>query len=191
MIWVVDARTPVAGAAAALLMVVLVAGCGLGARVVSQADPNVATAKNTRTRPPVKLTVEVNGDILVHSPVGQRASQDGHGNYDFAPMLREIRPYVKGADRAICDIETPMSPRPPHGYPVFNTPTQLARAIKSTGWRICDTASNHSVDQGQYGIDQTGLALDPGALAAFWSRWRSATNSRTCTRATPSASSSS
>jgi poly-gamma-glutamate capsule biosynthesis protein CapA/YwtB (metallophosphatase superfamily) len=57
-------------------------------------------------------------------------------------------------------VETPMTPRPPQGYPVFNTPTQLARAIHQTGWRICDTASNHSVDQGQYGIDQTARALD-------------------------------
>ena len=32
----------------------------------------------------------------------------------------------RSADLAICHIETPMSPRPPQGYPVFNTPTQLA-----------------------------------------------------------------
>jgi poly-gamma-glutamate capsule biosynthesis protein CapA/YwtB (metallophosphatase superfamily) len=108
----------------------------------------------------VKLTVEVNGDLLIHGPVWQRALQDGHGNYDFSPMLREIAPYVKTADLAICHLETPMTPRPPHGYPVFNTPTQLARAIRQTGWRICDTASNHSLDQGQYGIGQTGSALD-------------------------------
>ncbi|MDQ6607081.1 MAG: CapA family protein, partial [Actinomycetota bacterium] len=42
---------------------------------------------------------------------------------------------------------------------VFNTPTQLARAIKRAGWKLCDTASNHSLDQGQYGVDQTGRAL--------------------------------
>ncbi len=106
------------------------------------------------------MTIEVNGDILVHAPVWQRALFDGHGQYDFAPMLREIRPYVRSADLAICHVETPMSPRPPQGYPVFNTPPRLALAIAQTGWRICDTASNHSVDQGQYGIDQTGLALD-------------------------------
>jgi poly-gamma-glutamate capsule biosynthesis protein CapA/YwtB (metallophosphatase superfamily) len=108
----------------------------------------------------VNLTVEVNGDLLIHEPVWERALADGHGTYDFTPMLAEIAPYIKGADLAICHIETPMTPRPPRGYPVFNTPTQLARAIKQAGWRICDTASNHSVDQGQYGIDQTGLALD-------------------------------
>lgn len=108
----------------------------------------------------IGLTVEVNGDILVHQPVWQRALADGNGHYDFEPMLSEIRPYIRGADLAICHIETPMSPRPPEGYPVFNTPTQLATAIHWAGWRICDTASNHSVDQGQYGIDQTGQALD-------------------------------
>ena len=103
----------------------------------------------------VRLTVEVNGDILVHQPVWDRALVDGHGRYDFFPMLREIAPYIKGADLAICHIETPMTPRPPVGYPVFNTPIQLARAIKQTGWKICDTASNHSVYQWQNGIDQT------------------------------------
>jgi poly-gamma-glutamate capsule biosynthesis protein CapA/YwtB (metallophosphatase superfamily) len=108
----------------------------------------------------VNLTVEVNGDILIHSPVWNQALANGHGSYDFKPMLAEIRPYIRSADLAICHIETPMTPRPPSGYPVFNTPTQLAVAIKWAGWRICDTASNHSVDQGQYGIDQTGLALN-------------------------------
>jgi poly-gamma-glutamate capsule biosynthesis protein CapA/YwtB (metallophosphatase superfamily) len=112
------------------------------------------------SEPSVKLTVEVNGDLLIHSPVWKRALADGHGSYDFMAMLREIAPYIKGADLAICHVETPMTPRLPQGYPVFNTPTQLARAIRQAGWRICDTASNHSLDQGQDGIDQTGLALD-------------------------------
>jgi poly-gamma-glutamate synthesis protein (capsule biosynthesis protein) len=126
-----------------------------------------------------KLTVEVNGDILVHQPVWDRALVDGHGRYDFSPMLREIAPYIKGADLAICHIETPMTPRPPAGYPVFNTPTQLARAIKQTGWKICDTASNQSVDQGQYGIDQTGLALDRAGVLRTGSFSSSAAQHRT------------
>jgi poly-gamma-glutamate capsule biosynthesis protein CapA/YwtB (metallophosphatase superfamily) len=112
----------------------------------------------------VKLTVEVNGDLLIHSPVWEQALADGHGHYDFSPMLREITPLIKRADLAICHVETPMTPRPPSGYPVFNTPTQLASAIRKAGWRICDTASNHSVDQGQYGIDQTGRALDRAGI---------------------------
>jgi hypothetical protein len=136
----------------------------LGAAVVVAAIAVLAfalgTAGGATKAKPIHLTVEVNGDILVHQPVWERALADGHGRYDFYPMLREIAPHIKSADLAICHIETPMTPRPPVGYPVFNTPTQLARAIKEAGWRICDTASNHSLDQGQYGIDQTALALD-------------------------------
>ncbi len=152
-------------AAAGLLVLVLVC-VGVDARSVARghdlsARADVAQSQVTKgAKLRVRLTIEVNGDILVHAPVWQRALQDGHGSYDFAPMLREIRPYVRAADLAICHVETPMTPRPPEGYPVFNTPTQLARAIRRTGWRICDTASNHSVDRGQYGIDQTGVALD-------------------------------
>lgn len=111
------------------------------------------------------LTVEVNGDILIHSPLWEKAWQYGHGHtYDFNPMLREVAPYIKSADLAICHVETPMTPRPPQGYPVFNTPTQLARALHNAGYRICDTASNHSLDQGQYGVDQTGKALDRAGI---------------------------
>ncbi len=145
---------------AVMFTVVAVAVAVAAAAAAVGAGPSAAARTPGQRQHPVKLTVEVNGDILVHGPVWQQALVDGHGTYDFAPMLDEIAPYVRSADLAICHVETPMTPRPPQGYPVFNTPTQLARAIKQTGWRICDTASNHSVDQGQYGIDQTGLALD-------------------------------
>src|SRR5260221_197935 len=150
-----------------LLAAVVLAGCfadpvfrGRGNPAPPAAAAPSAPSAPSAPRAPTKLTVEVNGDLLIHAPVWQRALRDGHGRYDFSPMLREIAPYIKSADLAICHVETPMTPRPPQGYPVFNTPTQLARAIKHAGYRICDTASNHSVDQGQYGIDQTGKALD-------------------------------
>jgi poly-gamma-glutamate capsule biosynthesis protein CapA/YwtB (metallophosphatase superfamily) len=151
-----------------LVAAMLLAGCGGGAsrhRDKQEAAKSTAAAGSTNanrpaTTKPVELTVEVNGDLLIHSPVWEQALLDGHGEYDFSPMLREITPYIKGADLAICHVETPMTPRPPTGYPIFNTPPALAKAIKKAGWRVCDTASNHSLDQGQYGIDQTGRALD-------------------------------
>jgi len=145
------------------LVVVLLTGCGGAGRNSSDhryQRTGARAVKRIAAPKPVTLTVEVNGDLLIHSPVWETALEYGHGSYDFSPMLREIAPYIRRADLAICHVETPMTPRPPTGYPVFNTPPALAFAIKQAGWRICDTASNHSVDQGQYGIDQTGLALD-------------------------------
>lgn len=110
---------------------------------------------------PITLTVEASGDLLIHSPIWERALVLGGGrHYNFAPMLARIRPYIKHADLALCHVETPMEPGTPASYPVFRTPPELARAIAQTGFRACDTASNHSVDQGQRGIDTTVAALN-------------------------------
>jgi poly-gamma-glutamate synthesis protein (capsule biosynthesis protein) len=149
---------------------------GLSACVGSGSTVNAA---GHAAKPAVSLTVEVNGDILVHSPVWEQALRNGHGHYDFFPMLREIAPYIRSADLAICHVETPMTPRPPTSYPIFNTPPALATAIRQAGWRICDTASNHSLDQGQYGIDQTAHALDRAGVLHTGSFATAAAQNRT------------
>ena len=108
----------------------------------------------------VQLVVEASGDLLIHSAVFDRALVLGGGrHYNFAPMFTEIKPYIQGADLALCHVETPMTPAPPTGYPTFNTPPDLATAIRQTGWRACSTAATHTLDQGQTGVDDTIRAL--------------------------------
>ena len=153
------------GALAPLALALAAAGCGGAENGAFTAAPVTAPARPVaRVAPapkPVDLTIEVNGDLLVHSPVWLRArSLAGGRGYAFAPMLRAVRPWIRGADLALCHVETPMSDAPPRGYPVFNTPTALARAIRRTGWDACDTASNHTLDGGQRGVDATIRALD-------------------------------
>ena len=116
--------------------------------------------------PSVQLVVEASGDLLIHSAVFDRALVLGGGrHYDFAPMFAQIKPYIEGADLALCHVETPMTPAPPTGYPTFNTPPDLATAIRQTGWRACSTAGTHSLDQGQTGVDDTIRALDRAGVA--------------------------
>jgi poly-gamma-glutamate capsule biosynthesis protein CapA/YwtB (metallophosphatase superfamily) len=111
---------------------------------------------------PVRLTIAVSGDLLAHLPVVARARAlaGPRGGYDFSPLLRELRPLVRRASLALCHVETPLVPGRPAGYPSFRTPPALARAIRVTGWDACSTASNHSLDAGQAGIDSTVRALD-------------------------------
>jgi poly-gamma-glutamate synthesis protein (capsule biosynthesis protein) len=120
--------------------------------------------KAQRAAEPVPFTVSVSGDLLIHSPVWERALTLGDGDYDFAPELAKLKPYVAGADLGICHVETPITPEPPSSYPIFNAPAELAKGIEATGWDVCDTASNHSLDQGQPGIDDTGKALDRSGI---------------------------
>lgn len=89
----------------------------------------------------------------------------GDGGYRFSPLLRPLRPWVRRADLALCHMETPMTGAPPDGYPTFNTPPALARAIARTGWDACSTASNHTLDRGAAGVAGTIRALHRAGVA--------------------------
>jgi poly-gamma-glutamate capsule biosynthesis protein CapA/YwtB (metallophosphatase superfamily) len=117
-------------------------------------------------RKPVRFTVSVSGDLLMHDPLLDRALANGGGDeYDFAPFFDAIAPYVREPDLALCHLETPMGPGPPATYPIFNTPTGLAASVRKSGWDACSTASNHSLDQGLEGIRGTVAALDEQGVA--------------------------
>lgn len=115
---------------------------------------------------PVDITIAATGDLLIHASVWKAAAANGgRRGYDFAPLFRPIRPFIEGADLALCHAEVPMTPRAPRGYPLFNAPPALARGLRATGWDACSTASNHTLDQGQYGIDATIATLRRNGLA--------------------------
>ena len=136
---------PVAIVVAAVI-VTLAAGC--------------ADAKARQAPRAVRLTVGVSGDLLPHLPIVARARALAHGRgYDFRPLLRPIRRWVRRNSLAFCHVETPLTPAPPAGYPRFNSPPALARAVRATGFDACSTASNHSLDRGQAGIDATRRSL--------------------------------
>ena len=152
---------------AVVAIAALVAGLIIGASAGGGGAPlnQKQAVKQQREEQPVRFTVSASGDLLIHSPVWERALALGGGShYDFAPELAELKPYVADASLGICHVETPMTPAPPTSYPIFNTPPALAQGIKATGWDVCDTASNHSLDQGQSGIDDTGKALDSAGI---------------------------
>jgi poly-gamma-glutamate capsule biosynthesis protein CapA/YwtB (metallophosphatase superfamily) len=158
-------RRAVAGAVSLLVLttvtVALVSGTGgeLRAAVIGAGDRPAAA------KPPVRtFDIVASGDLLIHAPVWQRAYQNGGGRYDFRPMFSAVRPLVRGAALALCHVETPMGAGGPSGYPIFNAPAELARAIAWTGWDACSTASNHAVDKGQYGVETTALALDAAGV---------------------------
>ena len=81
--------------ALAALAVVLIAGGGggSGARGATgrhgvSVGHGAGAAKGQRGRRPVTFTVEASGDLLIHSPILERALALGGGrHYDFAPLF--------------------------------------------------------------------------------------------------------
>jgi Bacterial capsule synthesis protein PGA_cap len=153
--------------AVAIVTIALVAGCG-GDELRHRAATPRLTAPPTPTvapgplRPPraIRLTIGVSGDLLPHLPIVARArTLARERGYDFRPLLRPIGRWVRRNSLSFCHVETPLTPAPPVGYPRFNSPPAIARAVRATGFDACSTASNHSLDRGQAGIDATRRAL--------------------------------
>ncbi len=123
------------------------------------------TPPPTTPPPPKPITVAFTGDILLHAPVFDQAAVNGRADglpFDFRPMFAQVKPQLSAADLAICHQETVLSANDVGliGYPVFNSPHEIAPAIAWAGYDGCSTASNHSFDQGAGGVASTIAALD-------------------------------
>jgi poly-gamma-glutamate synthesis protein (capsule biosynthesis protein) len=125
-------------------------------------------APAVRVDPPLRrLTLVFSGDTLPHDPVIDSAQRWGNGTYDFRPMFARIAPIVSWADLAICHLETPVAPdgEALSPAPRYGVPKEIAAGIASAGYDRCSTASNHSLDRGDAGIDATVTALEDAGVS--------------------------
>jgi len=161
-----------------VLVAVSACSSGTGLTPAGQSSDHIAPAAATATftataavPSPSSFTLVATGDVLLHEGTWAQARRDagetGRKPMDFAPMLAAVRPYVRAADLGVCHLETPLAAGsgPFSGYPVFSGPPQVVSALKSTGYDVCSTASNHTLDQGTAGIARTLARLDAAGIA--------------------------
>lgn len=106
------------------------------------------------------ITLMALGDNLIHMGVVHTGKQpDGSRNYSF--LFESISDFLETADIKIINQETPLAGNELgfHGYPLFNSPTEIGDAIVEAGFNVVLHASNHSADQGISGLD---------SCVAFW-----------------------
>jgi hypothetical protein len=125
------------------------------------------------------LSVLLTGDILTENPVLEAGRAGGAATgrrYDFTPLFAPITPLVQSFDLAICQMELPLGRpgeepggkgRSPYGGNLLLAPYEMAASLKATGFDRCTTASNHSNDLGDAGIDSTIDAFEQ--LGISWS----------------------
>ncbi|MET8699648.1 CapA family protein [Kitasatospora sp. NPDC004723] len=155
--------------ALAVPLLLTAAGCGSPAIPPPVDDRTPATpAVATTATGPRAFTLVATGDVLPHTEIIRQAQEDAGGTgYDFTRMFAGVTPLISGADLAICHMETVYGADggPFTGYPTFKSPPQVARALKDAGYTSCDTASNHTLDDGPAGIRRTLDAMDAVGLA--------------------------
>ena len=100
------------------------------------------------------ITLIAVGDDLVSDSVLYTAKRSD-GTYDFSSVYEKMKPDFKKADIAIINQETILGGDKFEykGYPCFNTPDSMGKAIIDAGFNIVQQASNHSYDTGVEGIE--------------------------------------
>lgn len=154
------------------------------ATVVSATAASLQPANSATLRPASRVTppartfsLLATGDVLTESAVIDAAAAFAPGTgvrYEFAPLLASITPMIAAADIAICHMETPIGVLgeragiygdSPFGGHRLLAPYEIAAALKRIGFDRCSTASNHSNDLDESGIDTTLAALDAAGLS--------------------------
>ena len=137
--------------------------------VTSTARPAAPPSSSAAPAPaPDTFTLVATGDVLVHQ---DRALTTGarrpDGSYDFGEVFAEVAPVLRAADLAICHLETPVAERggPYRGYPSFAVQPEIVDALAGSGYDVCSTASNHSLDDGFDGVVRTRDALEAAGIA--------------------------
>ncbi len=104
------------------------------------------------------------GDVMVHS--GQMKKADKGDHFDFSPCFFNVKNIISDSDYAVCNVETTFAGankgrktenmyKGYSGYPHFNSPSQLAQALKDTGFDMALLANNHTLDNGISGVNST------------------------------------
>ncbi|GGS21884.1 CapA family protein [Actinokineospora fastidiosa] len=133
---------------------------------VGATTPPAAPPPTTTQQAPDGFTIVAGGDVLIHPALTEQAEADGNGTRDYGPLFAGIAPVVSAADLAVCHLEVPLAgpDGPFQGYPRFNAPPEVADGLAQTGYDVCTTASNHTMDHGAEGAVSTLDVLDDAGI---------------------------
>lgn len=134
-------------------------------------DKEVSRAAN-RANEFIEVNISAVGDIMVHAPQIEAQYDQESSSFDFTNNFKFVKPYLLQADLAIGNLETTFGGKEKGyaGFPLFNSPDELADALKCAGFDVISTANNHTFDTGKEGILRTLAILEERGLKAVGTR---------------------
>jgi poly-gamma-glutamate synthesis protein (capsule biosynthesis protein) len=104
-----------------------------------------------------QVSFAVAGDVIPHEQVRAAAAAAGEGAEGWSALFADVADVFKGTDFGFVNLETPVAPAHSRGSKpfMFDAPTVLLDALKSSGIKIVSFANNHVMDQGWAGFAET------------------------------------
>lgn len=145
--------------AAILISAIVVITAGISTSFFLKHTSTGATVVNKIeeiTLNPTEVSLVMVGDNLLHMPLIKNGEQPD-GSYNFDSLYEDMKPYFKKADISVIVQETILggSEFKYSGYPMFNTPQAVGDSIKNAGFDIVLHATNHTLDKGSKGVENT------------------------------------
>lgn len=124
----------------------------------ADAESSVSSEESSEPIPePTSARLIGFGDDLIHVSIFKQAkARATDGGYDFSYAYEPVKNLVNLADIASINQETVMAKGvEPSGYPLFNSPQDLAYCLADMGFDLVNVANNHSLDQRASGLQST------------------------------------
>lgn len=117
-----------------------------------------------------EVDIAVVGDLMCGAIQQRAALRDGR--FDFSEGFTHVAPVLHGADLALGNLETMVSPSNPlaadtffiDGRPHLNAPASFLSAVREAGFDAVLNAQNHMYDTGTTGVYETLDALNRAGL---------------------------
>lgn len=101
-----------------------------------------------------KIRFIATGDTIAHDALNAAAKKTDD-SYDYYQFMKPLQSYFDKADVRFCNQAVPGggSQFGIKGYPVFNSPLEVAHDMAKLGCNMVNTGTNHTFDMGQAVID--------------------------------------
>lgn len=126
--------------------------------IFEETEKNIANSNNTIRDSTIRISAV--GDILCENSILEDAYDKNTNSYDFKSMFKNMSTFFEDSDITVGTMETNFTNNEYSGYGKRNGPVSFAEAIKNTGIDLVSISTNHSLDYGIEGLQETKRALE-------------------------------
>ncbi len=126
--------------------------------IFEETEKNIANSNNTIRDSTIRISAV--GDILCENSILEDAYDKNTNSYDFKSMFKNMSTFFADSDITVGTMETNFTNNEYSGYGKRNGPISFAEALKNIGIDLVSISTNHSLDYGIEGLQETKRALE-------------------------------